>query len=113
MRIKQPVTAIASVLHRLTGILLFLLLPAVVGVFELSLKSEAGFARAVELLHSVPGRILGALVLWWFAYHVLAGLRIMLIEAEIGVAFPAARRSAWLVILLGLGGLALAGGVMS
>ena len=113
LHIKQPVTAIASVLHRITGLLLFLLLPAVVGVFELSLTSEEGFARAVGLLHSVPARLLGILALWWFAYHALAGLRIMLIEAGAGVDFAVARRSAWLVIALGLAILVFAGGWMA
>lgn len=97
--IRQPVTAVVSILHRLSGVLLILLVPLLLYTFDHSLKSEAGFAEVMQLLQSTPMKLLGLLLVWALAHHLLAGVRFLLLDMHLGVDKPAARRNAWLVHL--------------
>lgn len=57
-------------------------------------------------------RLLAVLVLWWFVHHLLAGLRCLLSDIDIGLTKTAAGRSAWAVLGFGLIALLIAGGLM-
>jgi succinate dehydrogenase / fumarate reductase cytochrome b subunit len=94
-RIRFPVSAIVSILHRLSGLLLFLGVPVAVYLLELSLSDARGFARMQELLATPALRLFGLSVAWAFSHHLLAGLRYLLIDLDIGVDLAAARASAW------------------
>lgn len=95
----MPVGAITSIAHRATGVLLFLILPPVVFLLELSVRNPEGFERAKTILQTPVIRLAGILVAWAFLHHLLAGIRFLLIDVEIGVEREQARRSAWLVNL--------------
>ncbi len=99
-RIRQPVTAVVSILHRLSGLLLVLAAPFAVALFALSLRDAAGFQQAVEILASPPLRLLGLLLGWGLLHHLLAGLRFLCLDLDLGVSRTVARRSA-LGVLLG------------
>jgi succinate dehydrogenase / fumarate reductase cytochrome b subunit len=94
LRIHMPVGAITSIAHRLSGILLFLCIPLAAFLLELSLRGPDGFERAAQLLDSLPLRALALVLAWALAHHLLAGIRFLLIDLEIGVDRPAARASA-------------------
>ncbi|HIE53725.1 MAG TPA: succinate dehydrogenase, cytochrome b556 subunit [Chromatiaceae bacterium] len=111
-RIRLPVAGILSIAHRLSGMLLFLGLPLIVALLDLVLSGETGFARAVSLLDGLPARLFLLLYLWALLHHLLAGIRYLLLDVELGVEAPRYRQSAWLVLglapllaLLLLGGL--------
>ena len=96
---KYPPMAIASILHRISGLVLFLLLPVMLCFLNQSLKSEASFAELQTLFATCA---LCKLVLWafmtaWF-YHLIAGVRHVLMDAGFGEHLAAGRRSALLVI---------------
>lgn len=97
---KFPPMAIASVLHRISGVVLFLLLPLMIWFLSLSLQSETSFAELKEML-TYPGY---KLVLWAFSaamvYHILAGIRHMIMDLGLGEHLIAGRRTAILVIVL-------------
>ncbi len=97
----MPVTAVTSIGHRLSGVLLFVLLPLFLYLLELSLRDPAGFDTARALLSAWPLRLLGVFTLWWFVHHLLAGIRLLLADVEWGTDLPQARRSAWSVNLAG------------
>ena len=101
----MPVGALASIGHRISGVVLALGVPIVVYVLALSLRDEQSFALISSQLRRVP--LKGALVIlvWAFSHHVLAGARHLLSDFEIGSSLHSARRSAWLV---NLGGVAVA-----
>jgi len=109
LQIRLPLTGWISIAHRLTGALLFLLLPLPLYLWQLSLQGEAGFAQALAWLGQWPLRLLLLLLLWWFAHHLFAGIRFLLLDLELGVGLAAARRSArWVLYadaLVLLGGL--------
>lgn len=96
------VMALVSITHRITGLLLFLLLPVALYALERSLESREGFNQVRAWGDSLPLRLLVLLALWWFLHHTLAGLRFLFIDIDRGVTLPTARRSAWLVTLASL-----------
>jgi succinate dehydrogenase / fumarate reductase cytochrome b subunit len=99
---RFPATAIASIAHRISGILLFLSIPFFLYLLELSLASPMGFALACAWLDSLPVYLLLLVLLWALVHHLLAGLRFLLLDVDIGIEFAAARRSAIFVIVLAL-----------
>ncbi len=98
LQIRLPVAAVMSIAHRAAGVLLFLAIPLLIGLVSLALSGAEGFARAVSLLHSLPGRLLLFLLLWALAHHFLAGIRYLLLDVHLGVRAPHFRYSAWAVL---------------
>ena len=97
--IRMPVGAVASILHRASGVLLFLSLPLAAFMLDLSLQGPDGFAQAAELLTSPLLRLIEIGLAWSLIHHALAGLRFLLIDVEVGVDKPTARASALAVNL--------------
>ena len=95
-RIRQPLPAVVSLLHRLSGAFLFLLIPFLLSVLEASLSGPTGF---VAVLSSLWAKVMLFGVLAAFFYHLFAGLRFLLLDMGWGVALTSARRAAWLVIV--------------
>lgn len=97
---KFPPMAIASILHRLSGIVLFILLPVMIFLLGQSLQSEELFNQSKIKLAN-PGY---KLILWAFcvalAYHILAGIRHMIMDLGCGESLSAGRRTSILVIVL-------------
>ncbi len=107
VNLKSPV-AIASILHRISGVVLFLLIPALLYVLQRSLASPEEF-NVVH--HEIFGNIFIRFVVWVFLagliYHLFAGIKHLF--ADIGVAeeLQSGRNAAWLMLALsGIGILA-------
>ncbi len=98
LQIRLPVAGVLSIAHRVSGVLLFLALPLLIGLLELALSGEAGFARVAALLHGVGGWTARFLLSWALLHHLLAGVRYLLIDADLGVQAPLYRQSAWAVL---------------
>ncbi|KTD44223.1 succinate dehydrogenase, cytochrome b556 subunit [Legionella parisiensis] len=98
--LKFPPMAIVSILHRISGVVLFLLLPIMLYIFGQSMQSEEAFIQVKDLL-SHP---IYKLVVWAFGaamiYHVLAGIRHLVMDMGFGEHLDAGRRSAVIVIIL-------------
>ena len=95
--IKLPPSGLASIGHRVSGVVLFLSVPMISYLFGLSLENERGFQTAQELLRSTPLLLLSVLLVWSLGHHLLAGIRHLLLDIDIGVDKLHARASAWLV----------------
>lgn len=95
---KFPVMAIASILHRISGLALFLLLPLMIWFLHQSLKSAESFTALQSTLTGTCNKLL----LWAFCaalvYHILAGIRHLLMDAGLGEHVCTARHSARFVI---------------
>lgn len=100
LQIRLPVAALLSILHRLTGVLMVLLIPFSAFLLERSLSGEEGFTAIVQWLHTTPARLVLFLLSWTLLHHLLAGLRYLLIDLECGVTRPAYRYTAWVVLWL-------------
>ena len=100
-KIKLPIGGIISILHRATGIYLFLSLPFLLYLFGQSLQDAAGYAAASDTLHTFWGVMLLFGLIWSFLHHFLAGIRYLLIDVDYGVEKDQARQTAWAVAVAG------------
>jgi succinate dehydrogenase / fumarate reductase cytochrome b subunit len=94
-RIRMPAGAVASIAHRISGVLLFLSLPLLAWLLDLSLQGGEGYKRAIALLQSTGVRLASVVLVWSLLHHLVAGIRFLLIDVHLGVSMPAARLSAW------------------
>ncbi len=113
VQIRLPIAGLMSILHRLSGVLLFMFIPFILYLLQLVLSGEAGYQQAVDLL-SNPLVMLVCFVLFWsLSHHFLAGIRYLLLDIHVGVDTPVYRYTAWLVSLLApLMALLVAGAVL-
>ena len=102
LKIRLPITGIASINHRISGLILFLSIPFSLYLLQLSLSSEAGFITAVSYFSSGWVKLALIILLWSFIHHLFAGIRFLLIDQNIGVSLAVARMSAWIVIVAAL-----------
>jgi succinate dehydrogenase / fumarate reductase cytochrome b subunit len=100
--IKQPVPAIASILHRVSGAGLFLMLPFLIFLFELSLDSSLGFSMFKAFVGYPLVKLILIGLLWAFLHHFCMGVRILLLDLNIGTDLKPARTSAKAVIIISL-----------
>jgi succinate dehydrogenase / fumarate reductase cytochrome b subunit len=102
LRYRLPPAGLVSIMHRVSGALLFLALPWLLWLFSLSLLSETSYARLANYSGHWLVR-LGLLVLIWsFLHHLVAGIRYLLLDLHIGVDKPAATKSALAVYFVSL-----------
>ena len=111
-QIRMPVGALTSIGHRVTGVLLAAGVPVSVFLLDRSLQNEQGFADVSILLGHGAVRVAIVLVVWALAHHVLAGVRHLLSDFDVGSPLRLARRSAWFVNLGGVAVALLAAGVV-
>lgn len=100
--LKYPPMAIISILHRISGIFLFLLMPFILYFLSLSLRSEESFNH----LHDVLACPYSKGIVWVFGaaliLHLLAGIRHILMDLGLGERLPSGRYSALAVIYVSL-----------
>jgi succinate dehydrogenase / fumarate reductase cytochrome b subunit len=100
LQIRLPVAGIMSIVHRITGALMFIAAPFLIYLLDLSLGSAQGFSRAGELIHSGLGMLVLFGVLWGLLHHLFAGIRYLLLDVHVGVEAPHYRYTAWAVLLV-------------
>ncbi len=104
--------ALTSITHRVTGLILALGIPLGAYLLDMSLRGPESYARVVTLFGAAPSRIAAVVLTWVLAHHLLAGIRHLLSDIDVGSRLSAARRSAWIVNVSGLAIAALAAGAM-
>ena len=101
-RIRFPAGAVASIAHRISGVLLFLSLPFLAWLLDLSLQGPDGYDSAIALLQPTWVRLASVLLAWSVLHHLVAGIRFLLVDVHLGVSMPAARITAWSVNIAGV-----------
>lgn len=105
---RFPAPAWVSLLHRISGVLLFLLLPAIIWAFDASITSEISFAKLKSVFENGAGIVPGWLmklvvlaVLWAYLHHLVAGLRFLLLDVKHSAVDKqrAARSARWVLIV--------------
>lgn len=101
--IRQPLPAIVSILHRISGALMFLVgIPVLLWFVGRSLASPDGFATATAPLATPFGKLVVLVLAWSYLYHLLAGLRHLALDLHIGIFLAPARSSAAVVLVLSI-----------
>ncbi len=98
LTIKQPIPAIVSILHRASGVVLFLLLPFLIWMLSLSLGSESSFNALKMTVDFFPVKLLVWLVLSALAYHLVAGIRHLIMDAGFCESLSCARMTSYLTL---------------
>ncbi|MEN9475564.1 MAG: hypothetical protein RIS48_2286 [Pseudomonadota bacterium] len=108
---RMTAAAWVSILHRVSGLLMCLLLPLVVWLFDMSLTSELSYERFTAAFDSGIGFVPGLLVklvllvlIWGYLHHFIAGVRHLYMDMTHSVTkeFGKSSASATLVLSLGL-----------
>ena len=97
-KIRLPLTGMVSLAHRASGILLFIAIPFAVYLLDLSVISSDGFSEVMTIIQHPAILLLQVLLVWALAHHFFAGIRFLLIDADIGVEKTQAKYGAWLVV---------------
>ena len=99
-QIRLPVPGLVSILHRMSGAVLFLLLPLLLVLFELSLESAQTFARFKVVFSHWAIKLIVIGVVWAYLHHLCAGIRHLALDLDYGTELAAARASSWAVLAI-------------
>ena len=101
--IRQPIPAIVSILHRITGALLFVVgIPLLLWFVQRSLASPDTFDSAMRPLASPFGKLVVLGVTWGYLFHLLAGIRHLALDLHAGIELASARSSATILLVISL-----------
>lgn len=103
VKIRQPLPAVVSILHRLTGVLLFFPgIPLLLCTLQLMLGTQDDYQKLQSFLLNpiTKGGLL--LFLWFFLHHLFAGIRHLALDLHYGITLSQARASSKLVLVAGI-----------
>ena len=103
LKIKQPIPAIVSILHRISGAGLFLIgIPLGLYILQSSLSSEAAFNYWFESLSNPCIKLICIGLIWAFFHHLSAGIRFLLLDIHVGISLEKTRLSSNIVLGISL-----------
>ena len=82
LQFRWPVIALASISHRLAGVVLFVGLAVLLYALEVSLSSEAGFETVKTWMNSAVGKVITWGLLSALAYHFVAGVKHLILDGS-------------------------------
>ncbi len=107
---RWPLAAIVSGMHRFSGLVMFLLLPFIIWMFDTSVSSEYSYARFSAAFSTglgfVPGwlvKLVALALIWAYLHHIIAGVRHLWMDAAHAVSKEFGRSSAIVTLVLSLG----------
>ena len=107
---RLPAAGIVSILHRISGAIMFLLLPFIIWLFDTSVSSEYSFARFKAAfnvgLGFVPGwflKLVALALIWAYLHHLTAGLRHLYMDVHHAVSKEFGKSSAVATLVISLG----------
>ena len=107
--IRLPVPGLVSLLHRISGLALFLMLPLFLMMLQDSLLTIESYTRLTETLRYPISKALLIVALWALMHHMCAGIRHLLMNMHLGLNLSQARTSSRWVLSVGLSLTALGG----
>jgi succinate dehydrogenase / fumarate reductase, cytochrome b subunit len=103
LQIRQPAPAIVSILHRISGALLFLFLWLLLATLDRSLAGPESFGSIKETFAHPLAKLVALGLLWAYLHHSFAGIRHLGLDLRLGIDLPKARATAFAVLILGFG----------
>ena len=107
---RLPAAGFVSILHRISGLVMFLLLPFVVWMFDTSVSSEISFAKFKAAFNVgvgfVPGivvQLVALALIWAYLHHLIAGVRHIYMDVHHAVSKEFGKSSAVVTLVLSLG----------
>ncbi|HET7831350.1 MAG TPA: succinate dehydrogenase, cytochrome b556 subunit [Gallionella sp.] len=100
--IKQPSSAVVSILHRISGLLMFFALPVLLWGLQDSLHSMEGFNQWQLILAHPLVKLLLLVLLWALLHHFCAGLRFLAVDLHYVRSRERARFTSKIVLVASL-----------
>ena len=98
---RLPLAGVVSILHRLSGLVMFVLLPFIIWMFDASLTSEISYSQFASVFKNGTGllggwfyKLVALALIWSYLHHVIAGLRHLWMDATHSVSKEFGRQSA-------------------
>lgn len=106
---RLPLAGLVSILHRASGLLMFVLMPFIIWMFDTSLTSEITYSQFTAVFVGgagfVPGwffKLVALALIWAYLHHLIAGVRHLWMDATHAVTLEFGRRSAVFTLVLSL-----------
>jgi succinate dehydrogenase / fumarate reductase, cytochrome b subunit len=113
---RLPLAGIVSILHRISGALMFLLMPFIIWMFDRSVTSEFTYAKFTYVFSAglglVPGwffKLIALALIWAYLHHFIAGMRHLYMDVCHAVTKEFGKSSAVVTLALSLGLTAILG----
>jgi len=101
--IKMPIPALVSILHRASGIGLYLVgIPLGLYLFQMSLASEQGYVQFAAIAGHWFVKLILLGLLWAFLHHFCAGIRYLTLDMHMGEEVQQARGTSYVVFAVSL-----------
>ena len=102
LTIRLPINALVSILHRATGCILFLMLPILLWLLQLSLQSAEHYEWVIAMFHSPFIKLTLLVSAWAFFHHFFAGVRHLAMDVHWMTTLMKARYTSKVVLVSGL-----------
>ena len=100
--IRLPLPGILSIIHRVSGAGIFLLLPVLLWLLQSSLASAESYALARDLVANPLVKLVLFGLIWLYLHHFCAGIRYLLLDLHKGIDLESARRSSKIVFAVSI-----------
>ena len=107
---RLPAAGWVSIMHRISGLLMFLLMPLIIWMFDTSISSEISFARFSAAFNAglgfMPGwfmKLVALALIWAYLHHFIAGVRHLYMDVQHAVSKEFGKSSAIVTLVLSLG----------
>lgn len=101
-RIRLPLPGIVSILHRISGVVMFLCLPLLLWLLDNSLHSQSSYVRFQSFIGQPLVKIVLLGLIWAFVHHLCAGIRYVALDLHYGTELQKARSSSKLVLAVSI-----------
>lgn len=98
--LRFPLPALASITHRISGVVIFAGVFVLLWLLAESLSSESGFITVQQWLSTTPVKLVIWAILAGLLYHLIAGIKHLVMDFGIGETLEGANTGAWLVIVV-------------
>ena len=109
VKYRLPLAGVVSILHRASGMIMFVLLPLIIWMFDTSVTSEISFgaftSAFVAGIGFVPGwmiKVASLALIWSYLHHFIAGVRHLWMDATHSVTKEQGRNSAVVTLVISL-----------
>ena len=102
---RLPLAGLVSILHRGSGLVMFVLMPFVIWMFDTSVTSEITYSQFTAVFNGATGwffKLLALALIWAYLHHLIAGLRHLWMDATHAVTLEFGRQSAVFTLALSL-----------
>lgn len=100
--IRLPLPGKLSILHRVSGVGIFLCLPILLWLFQQSVTSPESFALFQEVASHPVAKLLFMGLIWAYMHHFCAGIRFLLLDVHVGLELETARKSSVIVFVVSI-----------